>query len=133
MSKEICKCCGQEIKIKVDDRSIKQNNTYWACLEIIKEHKSVNDSGEIDKEWNTQSKCHAQIRWITKYINKESAVHFTDSNGNSKLYFELESIAFTKSNQKKVNQYFDDAFKWMADELGITVEELIKEAQSRMR
>jgi hypothetical protein len=124
--KEICKCCGQEIKVKVDDRSIKQNNLYWACIELLKDHK------DHDKEWNTQSKCHSQIRWIVKYINKESAVHFTDSQGNSKLYFELDSIAFTKTNQKKVNAYFDDAFKYMADDLGITVEELIKEAQSRM-
>jgi hypothetical protein len=124
--KEICQSCGQPIKFKVDERSIKQNNTYWACIQLLKDHK------EDDKEWNTQQKIHSQIRWITKYINKESAVHFTDSKGNSKLYFELESIAFTKSNQKKVNAYFDDAFKYIADDLGITVEELIAEAKSRM-
>jgi hypothetical protein len=57
----------------------------------------------------------------------------TAKDGSSRLYFELESIAFTKSNQAKVNQYFDDAFKFMADELSITVEDLITEAKSLMR
>jgi hypothetical protein len=125
--KETCQCCGQEVKFKVDERSIKQNGLYWKCIELLKDHKDDN------KEWNTTQKCHSQIRWNCKYINKESAVHVTAKDGSSRLYFELESIAFTKSNQAKVNQYFDDAFKFMADELSITVEDLITEAKSLMR
>ena len=107
-------------------RSKDQLDLYWACLDLYCDHK--ND----DIEYNTKDKCHTQIRWAVKYINKETAVHLADSKGNSKLYFELDSISL-KTSHKKANQYIIDAFKHMADELGITVEELINEAKSRMQ
>lgn len=122
---EICKYCNQEIKNPIDRRSIEQHGLYWKCVELFCDHKNDNI------EFNTKDKCHTQIRWAVKYINKESAVHLTDSKGNSKLYFELDSISF-KTPQKKANQYFTDAFKYMADELGITPEILIAEAKERM-
>lgn len=108
------------------ERSIIQNNTYWACVEIFREHKCDNP------EFSTKEKCHAQIRWAIKYINKESAVHFVDKNGNSRLYFELDSISFS-TPQKKVNLFYTDAFQYIADELGCTVDELVAEAQARMK
>jgi len=121
---------GEYIAIKfmpgVDQRSLEQNNLYWKCLEIYCENKSD------DFEYNTKDKCHSQVRWAVKYINKESAVHFMDKNGNSKLYFELDSISF-KTPQKKANQYYDNALKHIADDLGLTVEELISEAKGRMK
>jgi hypothetical protein len=109
-----------------EKRVREQLNLYWACVELYCEHK--ND----DIEYNTKEKCHTQIRWSIKYINKESAVHLTDSNGNSRLYFELDSISF-KTTHKKANQFINDALKYIADELGITVEELTSEAKRRMR
>lgn len=107
-------------------RVIEQLNLYWSCVALYCDHKNDNI------EYSTKEKCHTQIRWSIKYINKESAVHLTDSKGNSKLYFELDSISF-KTPHKKANQFINDALKYMADELGITVEELTAEAKSRMR
>jgi len=107
-------------------RVIEQLNLYWKCVELYCDHK--ND----DIEYNTKDKCHTQIRWAVKYINKESAVHLTDSKGNSKLYFELDSISL-KTSHTKANQYINDALKYMASELGITAEELTIEAKSLMK
>jgi len=129
---EYCKLCNQIIKVKIDERSIRQLNLYWSCIEIIREHKSVNNDGEIDQNWNTKEKCHSQIRWILKFINKESAVHFQTDKG-SKLYFELKSISFEKSKHEESTQYINDAFSYISSELGITVEELIRESQSKMQ
>lgn len=129
---EICIHCGSEIKTKVDDRSLKELRTYWACIGLIVEHKSVNDAGEIDYEWNTKDKVHAQVRYACKYINRESAVHFQTATG-SKLYFELKSIAFDKANHKESHQYIADAISFMSGLLGITSEELIEEVKARMQ
>lgn len=109
-----------------EKRVIEQLNLYWACVAIYCEHK--ND----DIEYSTKEKCHTQIRWAIKYINKESAVHLVDSKGNSKLYFELDSISF-KTPHKKANKFINDALEYMAGEIGITKEELIDEAKRRMR
>lgn len=122
---------GEYIAVKfnpgVDQRSLEQNNLYWACVAIIVEHAAD------DPEWNTKEKVHTQIRWAVKFINKESAVHLTTKGGESRLYFELKSISFSRANRKEANDYFNDAFQHMADLLNITVEELITEAQSRMK
>jgi len=134
-------CTIKEISIKdgkckdylnpKEQRSLKQHDTYFKCVEVWQEYKMINDDGSINYDYNTKDKCHSQIRWAVKYIDRESVTHFIDKNGKSFLHFELDTISF-KTPQKKANQYFDDAFKFMADELGITVEELIKEAKSRM-
>jgi|GEM_PF-1954200 len=129
----------------VDQRSIEQNNLYFACLGLVVEHKQdefvmisrINESG-ADEEikyftWDTKDKAHSQVRWLCGYIDRNSAVYVTDKRGNSRLYFELDSVSFSKSRQKKVNEYYDKAFVKMAELLGITVEELIAEAQSRMK
>lgn len=140
MYKHECSECLQNNNCKIDikngrclnydnpkeRRVLEQLNLYWACVDIYCDHK--ND----DIEYSTKEKCHTQIRWAVKYINKESAVHLVDSKGNSKLYFELDSISL-KTPHKKANQFINDAFKYMADELGITVEELIAEAKRRMK
>jgi hypothetical protein len=122
---------GEYIAVKfipgIDQRSLEQNNLYWACIGLIVEHAAD------DPEWSTKEKVHTQIRWAVKFIDKDSAVHLTTKGGDSKLYFELKSISFSKAKRKEANEYFNDAFQYMADLLGITVEELIAEAQSRMR
>lgn len=122
---------GEYIAIRfmpgVDQRSIEQNNLYWACIGIIIEH-----AGD-DTEWNSKEKVHTQIRWAVKFINKESAVHLTTKGGESKLYFELKSISFSKANRREANDYYNEALEYMAALLNITVEELIAEAKSRMR
>ena len=122
---------GEYIAVKfnpgVDQRSLEQNNTYWACIALIVEHAAD------DIEWNTKEKVHTQIRWAVKFINKESAVHLTRKGGESRLYFELKSISFSKANRKEANNYFNDAFEYMAALLNITVDELVAEAQSRMK
>ena len=117
---------GEYILIKfnkgVDRRSIEQNNLYWACLQLLVENRG-------DISYSTKEKAHTQVRWGCKYIDMESVTHFPDG----KLYFELDSVSFSKANQKKVNEYYNRAFDFMAEALGITVEELIMEAQSRMQ
>lgn len=122
---------GEMIAVKfnpgVDQRSIKQNNLYWKVLEVWCEQKSDNP------EYSTKEKCHVQVRWAVKFIDKENAVHIVDKNGNSRLYFELKSISFAKRNRKEANAYYDEAFQYIADDMGITVDELIAEAQDRMK
>ena len=123
-----------------DYRSIKQNNLYFACLGLMVENKSdeyivVHVEGAEDVRdyiWSTKDKAHSQVRWACKYIDTDSIIHVPAKNG-SRLYFQLDSVSFAKSKQKKVNKYYDDAFQYMADSLGITVQELIEEAEKRMK
>jgi hypothetical protein len=120
----------------VDRRSIEQNNLYWACLQLLVENRQddyvITRQEPFTKEllFDTKDKAHAQVRWGCKYINFESMVFFKQSN---RMYFELDSISFSKADRKKAGEYYTKAFEYMADLLGITVEELVKEAQSRMQ
>jgi len=136
---------GEYIAVKfnpgIDQRSLEQNNLYFACLNLLVENKQDIFIIRKDKEgneikdyiWKTKERAHKQVRWACGYIDRDSAIHFVDKDGNSRLYFELDSVSFSKSRQKKVNAYYDDAFKFMSDDLGITVDDLIAEAQSRMK
>jgi hypothetical protein len=122
---------GEYIAVKFipgkDQRSLQQHNLYWKILEVWCEHKGD------DPEYGTKEKCHVQVRWAVKFIDKESAVHVVDKNGNSRLYFELKSTSFDKRKQREANEFFADAFRYIADDMGLTVDELVAEAQSMMK
>ena len=122
---------GEYVGVKflpgTDKRSLEQHNLYWKILEVWCEHRADNT------EYNTKEKCHVQVRWAVKFIDKESAVHVIDKNGNSRLYFELKSISFDKRKQREANEFFTDAFQYIADDMGLTVDELVAEAQARMK
>jgi len=113
-------------------RSIKQNNTYWKVIELWHEHRKIKPDGSIDYDFNTKEKCHIQVRWAVKYINRESATHLIDKRGNSFLHFELDSISFSTPH-KKANQYYNDALLYIAEDMKTTVEELTNMAKENMR
>ncbi len=123
---------GEPIAIKlnpgIDRRSLEQLGLYWKCVELKVESMEIDDP-----IWNTKEKAHKQIRWMCQYINRDSAVHLMMPDGTSRLYFELDSIAFDKSNQKKVNAYFDMAIPKIAESMDLTEDELIEVAKSRMQ
>ena len=129
---ECVKCEYFKEKCTIDPRSARQNNLYWSCVELYRENKAVKDTGEIDFNFNTKDKCHTQIRWAVKYIDKESTVYLIDKNGNPFFHFELDSISFSTPH-KKANQFYNDAMGYIAEELETDVDTLIIEAQNRMQ
>ena len=122
---------GEMIAIKlnpgIDRRSVEQLNLYWSCCGIVAEQLSDNIN------FNSKKKVDRQCKFSCRFFDEDSKIHFEMRDGGSRLYFELGSTSFDKLGKAEANQYFTDAFDRLGTFLGITAEEMILEAQSRMR
>lgn len=111
----------------IDERSLKQNGLYWKCLEIIAEQKADNP------DWNTKRKVNFQVKNKIRFIDPESVTHITMPDGTQRLYFEYDSISFSRCDRVKANEFFEKAFPAAAEFIGLQDYELIAEAKNRMK
>lgn len=111
---------------KVDDglkRSHSQLGLYWAMCKLVSENTDVYD-------WNTPEKIDLQCKIACKHLT--GFIYYKDQDGCEKVQLVPGSISFAELEHLKACNYFDKAFKVMAEHLQTDVEALIKEAQSRM-
>jgi DNA-binding XRE family transcriptional regulator len=100
------------------ERSVPQLNTYFACCKLLSENSEDPNfvSAESVSEW-----VKLKLRWIDFWIVCGKQTHI-----------KTKSISFKELKHLTACNFFDRAFDRIAAELGITVQELIGEAKSRM-
>ncbi len=110
---------GQAVEVvmypRKDTRSVEQLNLYWACCDIVAEN-SEDDKNKIDK------RCKIDCEFFADVIIKDGVNYAT-----------LDTISLSGTDAVKANEYFDKAFNVLGGYLGVSAEDLIREAQLRMR
>lgn len=107
---------------KAMEPSVRQNNLLHACFELV-----------ADNSPDPKLKTKAGVKFATKvaldYRHEDRIAVRPDGT----IQFEYRSFSFKElKNMERLN-IFDRAFDFLADIMGITVEQLITEAQKRMR
>ena len=100
--------------------SVIQNNTLHACFALVAEN-------------HPQLKTKEQVKFRVKV-----ALHFVHEDRvavrkDGTVQFEYRSFSFKELKNMERLRIFDRAFEYCADLLGISVEELIREAKARMK
>lgn len=101
--------------------SIEQSNLLHACFKLVSENS---DSPQHRTPAMVKLACKIGIDF------RDSSVVFVRPDGGVQL--EYRSFAFKKLRGKERDVVIEKAFNWCADQLGISVEEMVAEAKSRM-
>jgi hypothetical protein len=121
----------KQIAITVHEKetpiSIKQHDLYWKCIEVLRDNKKCDPN---DFNWNTKEKCSENIKIICRYI--KSYFYYTRPDTKEHVMQIITKSEGFSTPQKERQAYFSDAFRAISRELGITEDELIAEAKSRM-
>ena len=100
--------------------SIDQNNLLHACLALVPEGPN-----QIATAESAKFACKMAIGFVHR-----DRVAFTKKG---EPIFEARSFAFGSLHGKERPKVMRDAFLWCADAIGLTVEEMVAEAKSRMK
>lgn len=98
------------------ERSVIQLRLFWACC------RTIADNTE-DENWNTPEKVCLQVKIALKFF-KTIVV-----GPDGKIHFEPDSISFENLSQVNANKIFDRGWTVMAKQIGISVEELLQNAE----
>ena len=114
-----------EISTIIDkrERSYEQLCLYWVLCGIVADNTD-------DKDWDTKEKVDFQCKFACRHI-KFWTYYDNPKTGEKMLHIEMDSISFARLAHLEACHYFDQAFKLMADKIGITVDELTGEAENR--
>ena len=111
---------NQILKAKVSgiqkERSVIQLRMFWACCRTVA-------SNTEDSNWNTPEKVCIQVKIALKFF--KSVVVIDDGS----IHFDLDSISFKNLKQIEANKVFDRSWSIMSKKIGITVDELLKNAE----
>ena len=102
--------------------SLEQSNLMHACFKLV-----------ADSTDNPRLQTKEQVKFACKV-----ALHFVYEDRiavqpNGMITFEYRSFGFKELKRMERLNIVQRAFEWMADILGITVDELVAEAKSRMK
>lgn len=100
--------------------SVVQNNLVHACLKLVADN-------------TTQFKTLEQVKFACKVD-----IHFVEENmvhvkKDGSVQFQYRSFSFKELGHMERNRIFERVFDWCSNILGITVDELIAEAKSKMQ
>ena len=98
-------------------RSYQQLKLFFACCQTIADNTE-------DPQWDTKDKVKFQVSVILHFV--EPNVVAIDTSG--KVVFQYRSIAFKELPHMEAFNFFDRAFETMASKIGITVDELLENA-----
>lgn len=114
---------NQILRLKVSgttkERSLKQLKTYWAACRLLSENTD-------DPKWNTYKKCDWQLRNRLRFYDLDLTLVI---DGN--VQFKVRSISFKNLKHIEACDYFTNAFKTMAEYLGVEVDTFIDEVKQR--
>ena len=117
---EIGEILNVDIK-KIDRRSLEQNNLFWKCCTIV-----ANNTEDIN--WDTKDKVKEQCLILEKMFD-HWIFYINPKTGEQMLNIKTKSISFENMKHLEACDFFNSAIKHMSDKIGITVEDLIKEAR----
>lgn len=102
--------------------SIEQNNTLHACIELV-----ADNSDDKNMQTKEAAKFACKVGIDFRYMDRVAVTP------GGKVVAEYRSFGFGSLHGKERLKVMDQAFEWCADQLGITVDEMVEEAKSRMR
>ena len=100
------------------ERSYAQLQTFWCACRTVA-------SNTDDPNWNTKKKVAFQVKVATRFVDDSAIAVRPDGT----VQFQYRSISFENLKHMEACQFFDRAFEVMANFLGCTVPELLKEAE----
>jgi hypothetical protein len=103
-------------------RSVPALNTLMACLQLLADNTD-------DPQYNSKLKAKFACKVAIDYRYEDRVAIRPDGL----VVFEYRSFGFDSLGHMESLNVFERSFKWIAGIMGITVEELIAEAQSRMQ
>jgi len=113
---------NQLIKAKIygvsKERSYRQLKLYWICC------KTVADNNE-SPGWLTKEQVDFQIRVALRFYDPDLIIAKPDGS----IAFNYRSIAYKNLGHIEATRFFTSAFEIMAEKLGITTEELLKNTE----
>lgn len=102
------------------EASILQSNLLHACLQLVADEGKRKST--LDK---IKFACKVDLHFV-----KEDLVAVKKDGS---IVFQYDTFSFKNFHKMNKLRIYDRAFEWCAEVLEITVEELIKEAKSRMK
>jgi hypothetical protein len=104
-------------------RSYEQLKLYWTSCQVVSENHNDNNFDTKEKV-DEQTKIHCRLVECYYYYQNEKT-------GESTLNIKTGSISYAELPHLEACNYFDQAFKFHADLLKITVDELMQEIHTR--
>lgn len=102
--------------------SLEQNNTLHACFKFYADNS---DNPMTDTTEKAKLACKCGIAFFVPnlvYVRPDGGVQFVP-----------DSFAFNKLKGKRRDMVMEQAFNWLAEGLGMSVEEMVEVAKSQMR
>jgi len=100
-------------------RSVPESNLFHSCCKLVAENTE-------DDQWNSTDKAKIQCKMLLKFFKEEIWV---DDGG---VHFVLDTLRFDKTNQVRSHKFIEQALDILARKIGLTREELVKEAKLKM-
>ena len=110
-------------------RSYTQLSLYFACCKLVAD--SVPEEDPYYYSWNTKEKVDRQCRLAMNHVKYE-LIYYDEKTQEMQIHREVKSISFKVLKHLEACGYFNDAFPFMGKRIGLTADELIAEAKSRM-
>ena len=98
------------------ERSVRQNAMLHACISLVADNTE-------DQQWNTPEKVKIQLK---------HALHFYKATvvlPNGSIHFELDSFSFKNLSQVDANKVCDRSWPILAKKIGISVDDLLLNAE----
>jgi hypothetical protein len=96
-------------------RSAPQLKMFWVLCKRVTENTD-------DQHWNTEEKVAGQVKVALNFIDMSKT--FVDPQGNVHLHY--RSISYKELKHMEACRFFDRAWPVLANKIGITVDELLK-------
>lgn len=113
---------NQTVRVKVyatkKQRSLQQLRLYWACCTKVADNTD-------DFMWNDKAKTDFQCRVALHFVDPKVTVVRPDGA----VQFKYRSISFANLRHIEACHYFSRSFDIMSAKLGITPEELVRNAE----
>lgn len=100
--------------------SLERHDLLFACIKLI------SDNSELS-ELEIKEKLKIDARWIKGYVT------YKDKHNQDRVNVITKSIAFPEMSLQDANEFYSKAFDILASYLGITTDELVREAKLRMK
>lgn len=121
---EVQICTIKEITDK-RKRVVEQTNLYFACCKLVADNTD-------DIYWNTKEKADEQTRLTCGFVEYEIH-HYDKKTDQITVHRKTKSLSFSKLTHMDACGYYSDAFPVLAEKINLTVDELVAEAQARMK
>lgn len=112
---------NQVVKAKITgiqkQRSVRQLRLFFACCRAVVENTE-------DEYWNNVDKVKNQIKVKLQFIDLNKSIVVDDV-----FHPHYRSISFAELGFMEANNFFDRAFPVLAKKIGITVDELLQNAE----